>query len=159
MAVKWGFDARKACLAGYLHDAAKGNPFKEFEKKNDYENYQKLMGINLSSEDKEVPQIWHAIAASILAIEKFNITDEEILSAIISHPTGDINLSNTAKILIIADYIEPYRKFDGVEKYRKSAYEDFYKTFKNILADKLDHVIKKNKTIHQKSVRANKFYL
>ena len=46
------------------------------------------------------------------------IKDEDILSAIRYHTTGRKNMSILEKIIYIADYIEPLRKFNGVEELR-----------------------------------------
>ena len=49
---------------------------------------------------------------------------EEVYQAIFWHTTGKADMSLLDKILYMADYIEPNRDFDGVERLRKLAYTD-----------------------------------
>lgn len=49
---------------------------------------------------------------------------EEVFRAIYYHTTGRADMTLLEKILYIADYMEPNRDFEGVEKLRRLAYED-----------------------------------
>ena len=49
---------------------------------------------------------------------------EEICSAIRWHTTGRPDMTLLEKIIYLADYIEPTRKFDGIAPLRSLAYED-----------------------------------
>lgn len=154
----WGFDVEKACLSGLLHDSAKSAKFKEFERNYDIEGIEKELGIEIAEEDKQIPPIWHAIAAQIIAERQFGIIDKEILHAIRIHPTSDSNLSLTAIVLIIADYIEPGRRFNGVDVYRKMAFHNIDSTFNEILKNKAEHVLSKGKKLHSRSLLSLKQY-
>lgn len=158
LAYKWGFNAEEVCLAGLLHDSAKGKHLKEFEKTADIKNYEKQLNFSISDEDKDTPQIWHAAGSSHIAETIFGIPNKDILKAIKTHPTADVNFSQTAKVLFVADYIEPHRKFEGVESYRKLAFENFEAAFKKILQEKINHVIQKGKVLHPRSKRALEYY-
>ncbi|MGL5650017.1 MAG: bis(5'-nucleosyl)-tetraphosphatase (symmetrical) YqeK, partial [Clostridium sp.] len=72
----YGADIEKAEMAGLLHDVCK-NMSKEEMKKLIEEN-----NIQLTLSEKKTPELWHSIVGPIVAKEKFNINDEEILSAI-----------------------------------------------------------------------------
>ena len=58
-----------------------------------------------------------------------NINDEEILDAIRYHSTGKENMSLLAKIIYVADLIEPNRKYSGVEILREKISQDFNSGF------------------------------
>lgn len=49
---------------------------------------------------------------------------DEVYEAIFWHTTGKADMALLDKILYMADYIEPNRDFEGVERLRKLAYTD-----------------------------------
>ena len=59
------------------------------------------------------PAILHGKAGAVILRERFGITDREFLEAVSCHTTGMPGMSDLAKIVYIADYIEPNRKHDG----------------------------------------------
>lgn len=59
-----------------------------------------------------------------MAEKKYNIKDKEILDAIRYHTTGRKNMTLLDKIIFISDYIEPGRKFKGIDEIRELAYKD-----------------------------------
>ncbi len=59
------------------------------------------------------PAILHGKAGAVILRECFGITDREFLEAVSCHTTGMPGMSDLAKIVYIADYIEPNRKHDG----------------------------------------------
>ena len=52
---------------------------------------------------------------------------DEVFEAIFWHTTAKANMTTLEKILYLADYIEPNRTFDGVERMRALAYQDLDK--------------------------------
>ena len=49
---------------------------------------------------------------------------QEVYDAIYWHTTGKGNMTLLEKILYVADYMEPNRDFEGVERLRELAYSD-----------------------------------
>lgn len=87
----------------------------------------------------------HAFVGAEVARAEFGIKDEDIIDAIRFHTTGRADMSELEKLIFLADYIEETRSFDGVERIRKLALEDFEKGFvqavrsqMNFLKDKTD---------------------
>lgn len=78
--------------------------------------------INDNAEEENV-KLLHAKTGAALARDLFNISDE-VYDAIRWHTTGKPDMTLLEKIIYMADYIEPNRDFDGVDKLRKLAYED-----------------------------------
>jgi predicted HD superfamily hydrolase involved in NAD metabolism len=69
-------------------------------------------------------ELWHAPVGAEVARERFGITDEEILNAIRYHTSGRPGMSKLEKIIFLADYIEPGRRFPGVDEVRETARRD-----------------------------------
>jgi len=117
LAMHWGEDPESAAEAGILHDITKKLSMDE----------QLILcekyGIILSAAEKEHPRIVHAITGAELARALFGISDE-VHGAIRWHTTGKPDMTRLEKIVYLADYIEPTRDFEGVEKLRELAYED-----------------------------------
>ncbi len=99
-------DEEKAFLAALLHDCAKGMSFDEMT------GHLKETG-NFREEyaDFELSSILHGKAGASLASLKYGVDDPEIIDAISFHTTGKPAMSKLAKIIFVADYIEPNRSF------------------------------------------------
>ena len=102
LAEKYSINVDKAIIAGLLHDCAKCLTATELEKiinKN-----RKLLNIN----DCELLnyKTYHAPAGVIIAMQEYNINDEEILSAIRWHTIGRKDMTLLEKIIYLADKIE-----------------------------------------------------
>lgn len=107
----------EACsLAAILHDYAKELPKETMDSIVQEEQWNPEI-FQYGS------QIWHGPAGAYFAEKKFGITDEAILTAIRDHTIGSEKMSLTGKILFVADYIEPGRKFPGVQTARALAME------------------------------------
>ncbi|OMP67615.1 bis(5'-nucleosyl)-tetraphosphatase (symmetrical) YqeK [Domibacillus epiphyticus] len=120
LAEKYGADVKKAELAAIFHDYAK------FRKKE--EMRQILIDEQM---DKRLLQfhheLWHAPVGAFLVQKEAGITDEVILSAIRWHTTGRPNMTTLEKIVYLADYIEPGRRFPGVDEVRQIAAQSLNK--------------------------------
>ena len=80
-------------------------------------------GIVFDKFERENIKLTHAITGAALSKELFGVP-ERIYSAIRWHTTGRADMTLLEKIIYIADYIEPTRDFEGVERLRQLAYED-----------------------------------
>lgn len=130
-------DQEKAEVAGFLHDCAKIRDHDELIKA------AKEAGLLLTKEMIKAPQIIHSYLGAIYARDLYGIEDEDILNAITYHTTGRENMSDLEKIIFLADYIEPMRNFDGVERARQLAKNDLdtamYFALNNTLKFLVDH--------------------
>ena len=97
-------DAKKALIAGLVHDCAKELDKKE-EKKIMVEHYPEFMYLH--------PVIHHQFTGAYMAEKEFGITDPVILDAIKYHTTANSNMSKIGLIIYCADKIEPTRGFDS----------------------------------------------
>lgn len=117
LALRWGEDPGDAAEAGILHDITKKLSMDE----------QLILaekyGIVFDTFERENIKLTHAITGAALSKELFGVP-ERIYSAIRWHTTGRADMTLLEKIIYIADYIEPTRDFEGVERLRQLAYED-----------------------------------
>lgn len=107
-----GADIDRAKLAGFLHDYAKEVPVEEYKRiivEADFD--PELLNWNRG--------IWHGIIGAYIVEQELDIHDPYILEAIRNHTTGDPEMSLLDKVIYMADYIEPGRKFEGVQRARE----------------------------------------
>lgn len=153
LAMAHGAAMEKARLAGLLHDCAKCIPNKKKWKLCD--KYH----ILLSECEQQNPFLIHAKLGVAIAREKYEIQDEEILSAIRWHTTGKDNMTDLEKIVYIADYIEPQRdKAPNLEWIRKVAFMDLNEGMYYILKDSLSYLGRSGRTIDPATEKAFHYY-
>ena len=117
LAMRYGYDMNKAELAGLMHDCGK--------RFSDEVILKKCLkhGIPVTESENKALAVLHAKYGAWLAENKYQIRDEEILSAIACHTTGKPDMTTLDKILYIADYIEPRRyKAENLPEMRAMAY-------------------------------------
>jgi len=111
-------DKNEIEAAALLHDVTK--PLTSEEHIALCEKY----GITLDENEKLAPRVYHQITGALVAKHKFRVSDEAV-TAIRYHTTGRAEMSPMEKILLFADYIEPYRKYEGCDDLR-NYYEQIY---------------------------------
>lgn len=117
LAKRWGADPRDAARAGILHDVTKA-----LEREEQLQLCEKY-GIILDNFERVNYKLLHAITGAQVAKYIFGENDA-VVSAIRWHTTGKAKMSLLEKILYLADYMEPNRDFDGVERLRALAGTD-----------------------------------
>lgn len=147
LAKLYHYDEDKAAIAGFVHDYAKQEPVAEFIKAIKTQGFdQDLLNWN--------PAIWHGIVGTYFIKRDLKIDDPEILQAVNRHTTGDVEMTLLDKIVFMADYIEPGRKFDGVKKARELALTDLDEAVGYQLRETLKLNIDKQNRIYPRSVAA-----
>ena len=151
LAMIHGVDKDKAYLAGVLHDCAKYN-----EKK-----YIKKLGIDIKGYpvSSESDPVLHSFLGAELAKKVYNISDEDLLSAISFHTTGKANMTKLEKIIFIADAIEPARDFKGIEDIRKESVVNLDETMLMLLDSSIKFLISKKSTINPLSIEARNYLI
>lgn len=147
----YGADVEKARIAALLHDCAKNNEKKYYEKYKDK--------YSLHEEVIENGAISHQILGRIACKEEYKIDDEEIISSIAFHTTAKKNMSKLDKIIYVSDAIEKNRIYPGVESLR----EKQFLGLDNILIEIMDNVImflvKSDFVIDYRTIDARNFYI
>ena len=117
LAKRWGADVTDAARAGILHDVTKAldGPL-QLTLCGEY-------GTILDDFGQRNPKTLHALTGALVAERIFG-ESPAVVSAIRHHTTGKANMSLLEKIIYVADYMEPCRKFPGVEKLREYAFSD-----------------------------------
>ena len=120
LAKHWGADEVLARRAGILHDCTK---YWELEP---HLAICDKYGVELDGLERKAVKLLHSKSGACIAREVFGEPDE-VFEAIFWHTTGKADMTLLEKILYIADYMEPCRKFEGVELMRHLAYTDLDK--------------------------------
>ena len=117
LAQKWGEDPENAAEAAILHDITKKLLLSE----------QLILceeyGIINEIAETENVKLLHAKTGAAVAARLFNVSGE-VYDAIRWHTTGRADMTLLEKIIYLADYIEPNRDFEGVDRLRELAYTD-----------------------------------
>lgn len=117
LARRWGADEDAARAAAILHDCTK------------YLNLEEQLSlcrkydIILDHVEQETVKLLHSKTGAAIARWEYGMP-ERVCDAICWHTTGKPDMTTLEKILYIADYMEPTRDFDGVERLRALVYED-----------------------------------
>ena len=117
LAERWGADKTDAARAGLLHDITKAldGPLQL--------TLCREYGIVLDVFSSRNPKTLHALTGSLVAQRIFGET-QAVVDAICAHTTGKAGMNTLEKIIYVADYMEPNRKFQGVEQMRYLAHTD-----------------------------------
>ena len=135
-------DAWQASLAALLHDSAKWMNAKELY------NAARCYEIRLDPIEKMNPSLLHPLIGVKLAVEKFAVTELEVLEAIRNHTTGTPSMGVISQILYVADFAEPGRTHKTVDLVRTLAYTDLACAVHHVASAKIEHLLEKGVMIH-----------
>ena len=153
LAMCYQVDISKAQTAGLLHDCAKCI---SDEKKIAICNKH---NIHMNEVELKTPFLLHAKVGSFIAMKQFNITDQDIINAILNHTTGRPGMSQLEKIIYVADYIEPGRKqAPNLTQVRKLAFHDLDAALLKILEDTLQYLNNINDNIDPMTQKTYDYY-
>ena len=151
LAKVYGVDEEKAALAGLLHDCAK------FLDKRNLLKMAIDFDIILDNVMKYNNKLIHGPLGKEIARKFYFVTNEEILQAIKYHTTGKENMNLLEKIVFIADYIEPNRKFVGVEEIKQLAFVDLNDSIIRAIDNTIKYLIDGGDLIHLDTVKARNY--
>lgn len=141
-------DMNKAKIAAILHDYAKYSPFEEFE----------AVAKAYHKEDilkDEYKKVWHALLGRYIVADDLGIDDEEILSAIETHSTGNKDMSVLQEVIYLADCVEEGRTDEYFTNIRKIAKKNYKKAIAIFLHDTISFVAKDpTKSLHPYTLAA-----
>ncbi len=153
LAVIHGYDAKKASVAGILHDCAKNLSDEELLQ------YCKNYQLEVTEIEARCPFLLHGKVGAAFAKDRYGINDSEIINSIIYHTTGRPNMSLLEKIIFTADYIEPYRKpLPRIDEIRAMAYSDLDMAVLMILENTLGYLEQSQAEIDTMTVDTYKYY-
>lgn len=120
-------------VAALLHDVTKYETF-------DFHQHMIASYFNNSELLNWPRPILHALSAVVYTHDVLKIENSDILNSIQYHTTGRPNMTLIEKIIFVADFIEPTRRFDNYE-YRKIAFENIDKAVAMILDSQYKYLV------------------
>lgn len=148
----YGFDARRAYLAGLVHDCTKNTP---------PEKQLKIIegaGIKLTPLEMKNKKLWHAISGSVFIQNEYDIHDEQIISAVRYHTTGKADMSLLQKIIYTADFTSAERSYEGVEKLRRLSKTNLDKAVYEGALFTVESLSARGADVHPDTIAAMNFY-
>lgn len=143
LAKHYGADVNKARWAALLHDCAKeyGADKKRMLCKQWHISIDPIVEAHID--------LAHGLLGAESARRQFYVTDEEILQAIRFHISGHKQITLLDKIIVLADFIEPYREdYYPLDAMRTLAYTDINKALLLGLKVMTEADAARGKTIH-----------
>lgn len=142
LAGRYGAPVEKAQAAAWLHDCAKERSRSEML------GWIRKSPFKLDPDEKTIPALWHPHAGASIALNLWKIKDKAILQAIRCHTLGSPEMSLLAQIIFVADFIEPGRTFEGVQKTRLVAKRDLGSAVLLKCSMTIEHLLSKNMRVH-----------
>uniref|UniRef100_E6Q695 bis(5'-nucleosyl)-tetraphosphatase (symmetrical) n=1 Tax=mine drainage metagenome TaxID=410659 RepID=E6Q695_9ZZZZ len=132
LAMRHGLDPERARTAGMLHDLARLWPASRLLEEASRRAYP------IDDFERRNPIVLHAPLSALLARERFGIQDSEIGEAIAAHTLGAAEMSPLARVLFLADALEPQRDYRERAELWELALQDLdaamYATLESTLA-------------------------
>ena len=151
LAKRWGADTEKAREAAILHDITKNLNL------NDQlilcDKYDIMTDIAERSDEK----LLHAKTGAAVAKARFSVCDE-VYDAIFWHTTGRAEMSLLEKIIYLADYIEPSRDFEGLNKLRLLSYTNIDEAMILGLEMSLEDMCERGIVPHRRTSEALRYF-
>ncbi|MFV8489196.1 nicotinate-nucleotide adenylyltransferase [Mycoplasma sp. 31_09] len=122
-----GLDAKKAYLAGLLHDIAK--EFSDEQVLYLINKYESALANGL------LPYKYHQTAGYIWVKYGYKLPDEEIAQAILCHTSMCEDMTWLDKVLFIADKICEGRRYPGIQQTRKLCFENLEAGFAQVVQE------------------------
>ena len=145
LAEKYNVDVNKARLVGLAHDIAKEMTH------DDKLKYVKENEIQIDDIEKINVGLLHAKIGADICKKRYGFT-QEMQDAITYHTTGNKNMDDLAKILIVADKAEDGRTWEDSQKVREIADKSLDEAVIYIIDVSIKNTIDKNKLIHTDSI-------
>lgn len=146
---KYNLDKYKGVLSAWLHDY-----FRDRSRKEILELAYKY-DVKLNKFTKKYPVVLHGdVAVKYFKKQGYKLP-KQVLKSIKYHTLGSKKLDDYGKLLFIVDAVEETRSYDGVESLREFVKNNsFYESYKEVLKRTITDLIRKNKEISIKTVKA-----
>ena len=143
----YNLDENLGYLEGIAHDMCK--------------NLDSEKMIELSRKDRdpiteiemERPGLLHGRAAAVMLEEDFDFHDKRIIEAVANHTFGKVSMGDYAKILFVADKVEPGREHITPEYLKELFKLPLNRACEKVLQENIDYLNQKGKKIAPESIR------
>ncbi len=140
-------DVEAARLAGVLHDWDRDTSADELLVR------AAAAGVDVTEEDRLVPYLLHSRVGAAELAERFPGLDESVLEAVATHTLGALTMTPVAKIVYVADMLEPVRSYSGVEELRDAVGTcTLDELFRRAYTRSLVRVLERRRHIHRTTV-------
>lgn len=146
----WGEDEDIARASAILHDCTK------YLELDEQLSLCAKYGIILDDLEQKAVKLLHSKTGAGVAKHVFGMPDT-VYDAIFWHTTGKADMTKMEKILYIADYMEPNRDFDGVEKLRELVYVDLSRACLLGLQMSIEDLTSRGNPVHKNTQEAYDF--
>lgn len=150
LAEEFGYDMKLAFFTGLVHDIAR-----EYSKE-DLVKWASLDGMPVRELDLDSPVLLHGRAGAMVLKKEFGIADQNVLDALSAHTTGTSGMKTLAKVLFVADYIEPERKHITPEFISSLEGLDLDGKVYAVLMGTLNHLASKGKSVDPEALKLKK---
>lgn len=147
LAKRYGADGTRTALAALLHDAGRS-----FSTREAMLAYCRTHGEIVPAHKKRNRGLLHASAGAAVARIEFGIRDTTVLNAIRHHTTGEKKMSLIAKIIYIADVLDPGRGLPHTRGLIRKAVNDIDAAFIDVLIICIGYVLSKQEFLAPESV-------
>ena len=148
-AKKLKLDQHKAELSGWLHDGAKEMTNLQLLR------FAKKKKIKMDEVDFINPHVLHARVGAVIAKERFNVKDPDVLGGIRCHTLAEPKMSRLMMTVYLADATEPGRDKKRISPIVKTFKKEGLETaVLEAIDQKLKEVISKGKVIHPFTIQA-----
>ena len=101
--------------------------------------------------------VMHQYSGAFVAEHTFGVKDDGILNAIRYHTSGRENMSNLEKLILLADFLEEGRDFEGVDGLRAKLKDGLDVCLVAVLEHQLNYLKSKGATIYPLTERAYRY--
>jgi predicted HD superfamily hydrolase involved in NAD metabolism len=145
-----GVDPERARLAALIHDIA--DRYSDRELLILAERY----GVDVSLAEARVPKLLHGKIGAEVLRRDWGITDDELLDTVRDHITGGIRMGPLAKVLFVADKLEPDRdrSFGALDPIRRLAMVNLEAAMLKLYAWRIDQLLGAGKQVDEAVVKA-----
>lgn len=141
LAQRFGGDVLRAQVGGLVHDYAKQIPDEDF--------IAAIHAHHLPAALLDYGNaIWHGMVGIYFIEDELAIHDSAILQAVKEHTTGAPEMPLLSQIVYMADFIEPGRKFPGVDDARAVTQQSLPAGVLYQLSHELSYLVEKQEPIY-----------
>jgi len=139
-------DIEKLSIAALLHDSGK------YLGRNEQAAFIRDNRIDVTEDDLMAEGTMHAKISGYIAREKYGITDNEILNAVLYHTTGRPGMSQFEKLIFVSDYLDPGRGLPGRDDLLRMVKNNLVKGALEICKQKISFVVNNGRYLHPMAV-------
>lgn len=150
LAAAHGVDPDRAEVAALLHDVADGYSDRELA------TLAEEFAIPLTLTYARVPKLLHGPVGAEIIRRKWGIDDDELLDAVRDHISGGPTMSKLAKVLFVADKLEPERDrhYGGLDPIRELALVDLDAAILKLYAWRMSELVHTRSPLDERLVAA-----